>query len=169
MSPEADNRYAPPAASVNDVGPMAGTPALASRWRRLAGSMLDGIIIFIPGFALSALFGWDMFTQARLGGYRALFINTLIGTGSFLALNAYLLVDRGQTIAKAALGMRIVRPDGGKVAAFNVLALRYGSSYLAAMVPAIGALYGLVDALMIFGDQRRCLHDRIAGTIVVRT
>jgi uncharacterized RDD family membrane protein YckC len=29
-------------------------------------------------------------------------------------------------------------------------------------------LYGLVDALFIFREDKRCLHDLIAGTIVVR-
>jgi hypothetical protein len=30
-----------------------------------------------------------------------------------------------------------------------------------------GSILPLVDALMIFGDQRRCLHDHLAGTKVV--
>jgi uncharacterized RDD family membrane protein YckC len=30
-------------------------------------------------------------------------------------------------------------------------------------------IYGLVDSLIIFGSARRCLHDHIAGTIVVKT
>jgi uncharacterized RDD family membrane protein YckC len=28
-------------------------------------------------------------------------------------------------------------------------------------------LFSLVDALWIFGDEQRCLHDLIAGTIVI--
>ena len=28
---------------------------------------------------------------------------------------------------------------------------------------------GLIDALMIFGEEQRCLHDHIAGTIVIDT
>jgi hypothetical protein len=28
-------------------------------------------------------------------------------------------------------------------------------------------LVGLVDALMIFGDEQRCLHDYLADSIVV--
>jgi hypothetical protein len=36
------------------------------------------------------------------------------------------------------------------------------------MVPFLGPLYALVDACMIFGEQRRCCHDYIADTIVIR-
>ena len=37
-----------------------------------------------------------------------------------------------------------------------------------ALIPVVGWLYGLVDALMIFRDSRKCLHDNIADTIVVK-
>jgi uncharacterized RDD family membrane protein YckC len=85
-----------------------------------------------------------------------------------MLLNGYLLVTRGQTIAKASLGMRIVRPDGGEVSAFRILGLRYGIGYLANLVPVVGALFGLIDCLLIFRQSRRCLHDQIADTIVIR-
>jgi hypothetical protein len=32
----------------------------------------------------------------------------------------------------------------------------------------LGGFYSLIDALVIFGDARRCCHDYIADTIVVR-
>jgi uncharacterized RDD family membrane protein YckC len=35
------------------------------------------------------------------------------------------------------------------------------------VVPPV-ALLPLVDHLCIFGKKRRCLHDRVAGTCVVR-
>jgi len=34
-------------------------------------------------------------------------------------------------------------------------------------IPFIGNIIALVDPLMIFGDERRCLHDHIAGTKVI--
>jgi uncharacterized RDD family membrane protein YckC len=35
------------------------------------------------------------------------------------------------------------------------------------MIPVVGRLINLVDPLLIFGKERRCLHDLIADTIVV--
>jgi len=32
---------------------------------------------------------------------------------------------------------------------------------------SIVPLYGLVDALFIFGESRQCLHDRLADTFVI--
>jgi len=34
-------------------------------------------------------------------------------------------------------------------------------------IPGIGTIVSLVDVLMIFGQDQRCLHDRIAGTKVI--
>jgi len=34
-------------------------------------------------------------------------------------------------------------------------------------VPYVGGLFGLIDILFIFGDERRCIHDLMAGTKVV--
>jgi hypothetical protein len=41
--------------------------------------------------------------------------------------------------------------------------------FLLGLVPGFGSVFGLADACFIFGTERRCLHDRMAGTIVVDT
>jgi uncharacterized RDD family membrane protein YckC len=35
-------------------------------------------------------------------------------------------------------------------------------------IPGLGALLSLVNVLMIFGQEQRCLHDLFANTIVVQ-
>ncbi len=45
--------------------------------------------------------------------------------------------------------------------------MRYFLPTLISQVPFIGGIFGLVNALFIFGAERRCLHDRLAGTRVV--
>jgi hypothetical protein len=37
------------------------------------------------------------------------------------------------------------------------------------LVPILGAIFWITDSLFIFRADRRCLHDLMAGTKVVRT
>ena len=80
-----------------------------------------------------------------------------------------LLANEGQTIGKKAMGLKIVLvkdlSNGGFVT--NVL-LRGGVSWVISVVPFVGMAYGLGDPLCIFRDDRRCLHDHIAGTCVIK-
>jgi uncharacterized RDD family membrane protein YckC len=165
MASTGDSRYAPPTASVADVAPTQGAAPLASRWRRLGAYIIDALLMVAAAALIARLAHWNLFDPASL---RRPHVNMLIGVSAFMLLNGYLLVTRGQTIAKASLGMRIVRPDGGEVSAFRILGLRYGIGYLANLVPVVGALFGLIDCLLIFRQSRRCLHDQIADTIVIR-
>jgi uncharacterized RDD family membrane protein YckC len=90
----------------------------------------------------------------------------------FVALGCaqlWLLTVRGQTIGKIAFDIRIVRTRDKLMGGFvtNVL-LRVVSGALIAMIPYFGAFYAVADLLFIFRSDRRCLHDWIAGTCVVK-
>ena len=76
-----------------------------------------------------------------------------------------LLMQYGQTIGKRLVGIRIVMASTGENGGFvpNVL-LRAWLNFIISIIP----LYGLVDVLFIFREDRRCIHDLIAGTRVVR-
>jgi uncharacterized RDD family membrane protein YckC len=68
-----------------------------------------------------------------------------------------------------ALGIKIVKFDTGQNGGFvpNVL-LRSIVNGLIGSIPFIGALYALVDILFIFAEDRRCIHDHLAGTVVIK-
>jgi uncharacterized RDD family membrane protein YckC len=74
----------------------------------------------------------------------------------------------GQTIGKKIVGIRIVDLDNNVPALAKILGLRYLPTRAAALIPIMGSIYSLVDALFIFFPNRRCLHDLIAGTKVVK-
>jgi len=38
---------------------------------------------------------------------------------------------------------------------------------LVAQIPLVGVLVALANALFIFGEENRCLHDHLAGTWVI--
>lgn len=161
---EGQNPYAPPLAEVKDA-PQA-SQALGGRGLRLVAVIIDGLLQFAAFWVVSLALPWSVFNPNP--SVNQLVIGLLLGLGLFLVLPGFLLVTRGQTIAKMLLGLRIVRPDGSKVGAARMLGLRYGIGLVVGVLPFIGFIYVLIDSLLIFRDSRQCLHDQIADTIVVK-
>lgn len=161
-------RFAPPQAEVADIG--ADGIELGGRGTRLGAMIVDAVILGGVLWLVSKVTPWNVFAPDVSGGmFRMLLVNLLVGFVVFCALNAYLLATQGQTIGKRLLGLRIVRPDGERASLVRLLGARYGVGYLLNLIPLVGGLYGLIDALLIFRSSCRCLHDNIADTIVVKT
>lgn len=80
-------------------------------------------------------------------------------------LNAFLITKSGQTLGKKAAGTRIVQDPTRQLPGFvkGVVIRSFVTTLLAQFVP----FFGLVDIAMIFGQERKCLHDKMAGTIVI--
>ena len=159
-------RFAPPNARIDDPSQPPGELVLADRGMRFVAGLIDGLIAFAILWLLSTLTSWNPFASA--GEFVPLLINQSIGFGVFVLLQGWLLLKHGQTIGKWLLRVRIVRPDGRRADAMRLLGLRYGSGFVLMALPILGPLYAVIDSLAIFGKQRRCLHDLIADTIVVR-
>lgn len=144
------------------------TTNLASRWKRLGGALIDGVlamIVMLPVMAVTGMFSASLGSEGMTFGRRAgMFV---LGCLVFLAMNGYLLFKRGQTIGKVAVKTKIVDLNGQLPDFGRLLALRYLVIALVAQIPFLGGLIGLVNALFIFRSDRRCLHDHIAGTRVV--
>jgi uncharacterized RDD family membrane protein YckC len=164
----ASQRYAPPAAEVADVA-AGGEAQLAGRGARLAGAIIDGVILLGLWWLVSLVTPWNIFSpQLASAGFMALIGMQLLGLLLFALVNGYLLMARGQTVGKVLLGMRIVRSDGSAAAPGRIIGLRYAVGWLLSAVPAVGMVYALIDCLLIFRADRRCVHDLIADTIVVK-
>ena len=167
--PPTPQRYAPPIAEVADVS-TAGEPQLAGRGARLGGAIIDGVILLGLWWLVGLFTPWNIFSPKMAeGGIVALLGMQLLGLLLFALVNGYLLMTRGQTIGKLLLGMRIVRPDGSAASPGRIIGLRYAVGWLLSALPFVGMVYALVDCLLIFRADRRCLHDMIADTIVVKT
>ena len=162
------NPYAAPAAAVADEAPR--THALADRGIRLAAVLLDGVFVGLSVVPLAIAFFWslDPGGQPQVGAGQ---VAGLVVGGLFLlallAWNCILLSRNGQTLAKKLCGIRVVRRDGSRCGLARIFFARYLPVTVLGMIPFIGSLVSLVDALLIFRDDRRCLHDEIADTIVV--
>ena len=132
---------------------------LASRLERFKAAAIDNLIIYVPAVILVSVFPKKEdipgIASVALGLY--LLVVVLVQGG--------FLVARGQTIGKKLVNIQIVRSKDGQNGGFvsNVL-LRAIVNSIITLIP----LYLLIDVLFIFSDTKRCLHDRLAGTIVVK-
>jgi uncharacterized RDD family membrane protein YckC len=165
QSPDNANPYAPPTARVDDIAPVYEERELAERLTRLWAALIDGAIQLLIAVPL---------TIFVLGGYSddpgviELARNTLIGALLFLALNGVLLARHGQTIGKRLMKIRIVRSNGRQASLAHLLALRYLPVWLVTVIPVVGIAIVMINPLFIFRDSRKCLHDNIADTIVIK-
>ena len=167
-TPPPSQRYAPPTAEVADVS-ASGEAQLAGRGARLGGAIIDGAILLGLWWVVGLVTPWNIFSPKMAeAGVMAMLGMQLIGLLLFALVNGYLLMTRGQTVGKLLLGMRIVRPGGSAASPGRIIGLRYGVGWLLSAVPVVGMVYALVDCLLIFRADRRCLHDMIADTIVVK-
>ncbi|MBN1788612.1 MAG: RDD family protein [Sedimentisphaerales bacterium] len=145
---------------------------LASRWQRLGGAVVDTIIAMVVTLPVMAMFG--MFSGCAtesgagcglgLGKQLIVFVYYYI---VFLAVHGYLLSKYGQTVGKKVAGTKIVDMDGNILPLAKVVGMRYMIVGIICMIPVIGAIFGLVNVLFIFKEDKRCIHDLIAGTRVV--
>lgn len=164
------NRYAPPGAHVEDVA-IAGTLDLAGRGARLGAVIIDVVLLGAVFWGLTSLFFQPVMEQMRTGAISVLSLLAYqigLGFGVFLLLNGWLLATRGQTIGKLVLKIRILRTDGSKAGFARLFFVRYLVNNVLCMIPLIGMFYALADCLAIFRESRKCLHDNIADTIVVK-
>ena len=93
----------------------------------------------------------------------------LLAVITVAAVQIYLLCTQGQTVGKRLVGVRIVRyPDGSRLGFVHAFFLRSVVTVLLSAIPLLGGLFALVDVLCIFQADQRCLHDQIAGTMVVQ-
>ena len=84
-----------------------------------------------------------------------------------VAVQWYLISTTGQSIAKKLLKMKIVKVDGQDVNFVSGVVMRSWVPGFISAIPLVGMLFWLIDPLVIFGEERRCVHDVMAGTKVI--
>jgi uncharacterized RDD family membrane protein YckC len=80
-----------------------------------------------------------------------------------------LLTVRSQSVGNILLHTRIVRVSDGAPGGFlRAFLLRGCLARTIRQIPLIGGIFWIVDTCFIFREDRRCLHDLIAGTRVIK-
>jgi uncharacterized RDD family membrane protein YckC len=127
---------------------------LATKTQRLLAALCDGFIVGVP-YVIGSL---DAFpAPLRVLG--------VIASLGLLIAQLVLVSKQGQTLGKRFIGIKIVMKDTLENGGFVVNVLKRGFlNGLLSLIPG----YFLVDCLFVFRDDRRCIHDLIAGTCVIK-
>ncbi|KDN27998.1 hypothetical protein VFDL14_03000 [Vibrio fortis] len=146
------------------------TSLLASRWSRLGAAIIDSLILSVVMLPLAYFTGGlDGLAQtppveAPLE-YQA--IMAILGFGLYCAINWKSLSQTGQTIGKKILKIKVVYIDDTQASVQDLVFKRYALMVFVGYIPWVGGVISIINILMIFGKQKRPLHDRIANTKVV--
>lgn len=122
--------------------------AYAGFWERFGAAFIDALILGILQFLLSFYVAeW----QARLA-------NLIFGW------LYYAVQESGPmqaTVGKRAMGIKVTNMEGGSIS-FGQATGRHFGKILSAIILLIGYL------MMLWDDKRQTLHDKLAGTLVVK-
>lgn len=151
---------APPPPPVWDARPVGLDHATyGGFWIRFVAYLIDAILLGLVGGVLWSIFGvpleetdWDSYDPTINA------ISFVIGWLYFALLESS---ERGATIGKMAMGLRVVTSDGQRLTFMNATG-RYFAKILSAIILCIGFI------MIAFTDKKRGLHDIIAGTLVIK-
>ena len=141
---------------------------LASRKRRFCAWGIDAILV--PGLTIFLVMVAGVLEDAEdyTTNWWMVWV-LLLAITSYLLLNGYLLWQSGQTVGKRILGIAIRSQDGERPAFWKLILIRAWFFPLSFLLPAFPVtLVVLLDLLPIFSSARRCGHDWLSGTVVVK-
>ncbi|HUY10031.1 MAG TPA: RDD family protein [Candidatus Dormibacteraeota bacterium] len=102
----------------------------------------------------------------RIGAFFLSILLSFVTLGIGYAIWGLIVWGRGTTPALQVLGMRCWKPETGRAATWGTMALReIIGRFVEGLLSGITLLISLI--LMLTNAERRCLHDMIAGTVVV--
>jgi uncharacterized RDD family membrane protein YckC len=159
------NPYQAPAAAVADIA----DDQLASRGTRLGAALIDGLIMMAIIFPIMFATGyWQAAMSGQRPGLGTQLLYALMGFAIFVLVQAYPLKQAGQTWGKRVLKIRIVDLQGQQPSLATLIGKRYLPMQAVSAVPLLGNVLAIVNVLLIFRADRRCGHDLVAGTQVVK-
>lgn len=134
--------------------------AYASFGRRFIAAIIDAIIVFVVQFVLTMPFpetapGIQPTTGAMLA--------QIIGTLFALIYYVYFIYKEGATPGKKLMKIRVVREDGQPITVIGAILREVVGKFVSGIVIGLGYLWVLWD------KKKQAWHDKIAGTIVVKT
>jgi uncharacterized RDD family membrane protein YckC len=149
-----------PPPPVWDARPAAAPVAYGGFWIRVVAYIIDAILLGVVGGVLFSLFGIPITEPTELENYDPTInlVSLVIGWLYFALMESS---ERGATVGKMAMGLRVVTSDGQRLSFMNATG-RYFAKFISAIILFIGFI------MIAFTDKKRGLHDIIAGTLVIK-
>ncbi|WP_214107418.1 RDD family protein [Acrocarpospora catenulata] len=168
-----------------------GVPApLAEWWQRLVARLIDGVILgvvvyLIIGRIIASAFSTTetvsvlgVSAQVQTVSFTGLLLSAIISVLLYGAYEFFLVSRDGQTIGKKVMKIRIVKlgaPLQGGVDTETLIkriGVLYGPQILGfnTVLNMIAGIFSLVNVLWPLWDKplQQAIHDKVAGTVVVK-
>jgi uncharacterized RDD family membrane protein YckC len=173
-------------------GYTAKDPSLAEWWQRLLARIIDLLVLsvliiplWIPVFAslvnklrnINNQYGGNTNSPAAQAAishvtgqfFGEIFLVVIAGLVIALAYDWLQHGLWGRTLGKRALGTMVVTASTRSKISVGAAGGRAAVYVLPALVPVVGGLFTLLNELWLLWDQQRqCLHDKAAQTVVVK-
>lgn len=143
-----------------------------SFWERVAAAIIDGIILSIIGYIIRLIFGGPSYVVSETGAgfnYTEIVRASYFSTSGIISIVVYWLYFAYQessaaqaTLGKKVLGLKVTGMQGQRISFLNATG-RFFGKYLSAIILCIGYL------MMLWDEKRQCLHDKLAGTLVIKS
>ena len=152
---------------------MSETRELGSRMLRLVAFGVDWLVTILATLLLLGIVPVLESPDPYLYDHGLAIRVLLTGVFAYLILHGWLLIARGQTIGKLLCRLTIVNAESTSRAGILKLVIR---SWLFGLV-AIGLVYPevsmiwilyLLNWVFVFGPRRKCLHDYLMKTDVIK-
>lgn len=158
------NPYAAPQSDLA-TDPFLGRVELASRGSRLVAIIIDGLIMgLLGGIIVFLIPGYGYQDFVKIPSAPEALSMVVVSLIIYSLVNGYPLSQTGQTWGKKMMGIRIATREGALPPLVKLLINRYLFKLVVGYIP----LGGLINILLIFRGDKRCGHDMIAGTQVVK-
>ena len=163
----AENPYEAPQAQLNAPATDSGDE-FASRWKRLWGALLDTLIVSLVNVPLMIASGYMGKAMEQTVSVLEIALFGVAAYVIFMLINGYSLHARGQTLGKMIVGTQIASAETrDRLPLTRVALMRYLPMHVVSIIPLYALILWLIDTLFIFRRDKRCVHDLIAGTVVI--
>lgn len=121
--------------------------------QRFVAAFIDGIVGYLPAWILAFISFKLFFAGYFIAIAYLLTKDALPATGGFFG---------GQSVGKKLMKIKVIKEDTGAGIEGD-----WGAS-IVRQISLLIPLFNLVDALMVFGDEKKRFGDKWANTIVVK-